>query len=203
MITMAPSPSFPYDPRKVDEMLSKELTQMSVHERDRVYEEIHGVASLCPEETPELVQTSLNEMELEVEAWKRHQTSHQDLPFHRASIDLVNGLPPHSYILQKQDFWLRLLRCELFDAKKAAIRLFRFVEFMHEQYGPAVLERPLQMSDLAEIDNPDVKGKDIMECMKAGHTQLLPFRDRSGRRIIATTMRLALTYDMSVRVSMP
>ena len=43
----------------VDNMLSKELNQLSVKDRNALVEEIHGVRSLAPEETPELIATRL------------------------------------------------------------------------------------------------------------------------------------------------
>jgi len=65
----------------------------------------------------------------------------------------------------------------LFNAKKAAIRLAKYLELAYELYGEEALRRPLRIDDL--------NSKEEIEVMNAGHTQLLPFRDRSGRRILA------------------
>ena len=46
----------------VDNLLSKELLQLSLKDRTAIQEEIHGVKCLAPEETPELLEASLIEL---------------------------------------------------------------------------------------------------------------------------------------------
>ena len=46
----------------VDSALAKEFSKLSVHERSKTYEELHGVND-CVEETPIFVQNSLRQLE--------------------------------------------------------------------------------------------------------------------------------------------
>mmetsp|Transcript_7290 Transcript_7290/g.17838 ORF Transcript_7290/g.17838 Transcript_7290/m.17838 type:complete len:114 (+) Transcript_7290:252-593(+) len=64
---------FYVDPQKVEHLLSHELGSMDVGYRNRINEEIHGVSQRCPEETAEMIQRTLQQLEEE-----------------------LNGLPPQS-----------------------------------------------------------------------------------------------------------
>jgi hypothetical protein len=55
----------------------------------------------------------------------------------------------------------------------------------------AILQRPMQLSDL---------GKDGLDCLRCGDYQPLPFRDRSGRRIIAFVNNFGLQFTIEARV---
>ena len=47
-------------------------------------------------------------------------------------------------------FRLMFLRCELFDATKAARRLINYVALMYELYGDIGLQRRIQIGDMSE-----------------------------------------------------
>jgi hypothetical protein len=79
----------------------------------------------------------------------------------------------------------------------AAERLVRFTEYMHQEYDLEVLERPLRLSDLETKCGS--RGKEVMNCFKSGHTQLLPFRDRSGRRVLVSHLK-GKSFDAEIRV---
>jgi hypothetical protein len=53
----------PIDLNDVDHLLSKELESLSFKERSQIQEEIHGVSSLCPKETPGMVEEALSSMQ--------------------------------------------------------------------------------------------------------------------------------------------
>jgi hypothetical protein len=168
--------------KKIDNLLSKELKSLSIQQRTKVQEEVHGVANLCPEENPGMIEEALTSMQ---------QHLHAILDKH-----VHDQLSPNSYLFTRE--WrLKFLRCELFDCKKAAVRLVRFTEYMHEEYDLEVLERPLRLSDLETKYGP--KGKEVLNCLKVGHTQLLPFRDKSGRRVIVAHFK-AVNFDPEIRV---
>ena len=109
---------------------------------------------------------------------------------------VYDQLSPSSY-LHTQEWRLKFLRSELYDCKLAAERLVRFTEYMYREYDLEVLERPLRLSDL-ESKGP--RGKEVIESFKSGHTQLLPFRDRSGRRVFTSHFK-AMFFDAEIRVS--
>jgi hypothetical protein len=61
-----------------------------------------------------------------------------------------------------------------------------------EYYGTEALLRPLCMSDL---------GKEEMELLRSGEYQFLPFRDRSGRRVLSCLGQTGMQYSLFTRVS--
>jgi hypothetical protein len=172
------------DPKEIDQLLSRELQSLSFQERSKIQEEVHGVTNLCPEESPQMVANAIISMQRHLEAIPKKP--------------IYDSLSPSSY-LHSTDWLLRFLRCELFDCKKAAERLVMFTEYMAEEYEMDVLERPLQLIDLLSKCGP--RGKEVMDCFRTGHTQPLPFRDRSGRRVLTSFGDVAIAFDADVRVS--
>jgi hypothetical protein len=172
----------PIDVKDVDQLLSNELESLSFKERIQIQEEIHGVATLCPEESSEMVEEALKSMQQYVNNIQQKQ--------------IYDQLSPTSY-LHTKEWKLRFLRCELFDCKKAAERLVRFTEYMEKEYDMEVLERPLRLSDLQTKNG---SGREIMDSFRSGHSQQFPFRDRSGRRILVTCANHSMIYKADIRV---
>jgi hypothetical protein len=168
--------------KAIDGVLSKELKSLSIQQRTKVQEEVHGVTNLCPEENPVMIEKALTSLQQHLD----------DIPDKRA----YDQISPLSY-LHTREWRLKFLRCELYDCKMAAERLVRFTDYMHEEYDLEVLERPLTLSDLESKCEP--RGKEVMDCFKSGHSQLLPFRDRSGRRVFSTHFK-AMSFDAEIRV---
>jgi hypothetical protein len=147
--------------------LRKGLQSMPFQKRLQIQEEVHGVADPCPIETLQMIKSALKTMQEQLDdIWYK---------------PIYDKISPSSY-LHTKEFRLRLLRCELFDCKKAAERLIRFTEYMKEEWGFEYLERPLMLSDLE--NGTGNEGCEIMKFLRSGYTQILPFRDRSGRAII-------------------
>lgn len=142
--------------------LAQDLTRMSVQSRNEMNEEIHGLRTLTPEETPEMVQDKLRELNYALNM----------LPS-TPSYDEAMGLS--SELVKSSEFRMRFLRAETFDARKAAIRMEQYLTFAKNYFGPEALHRPSFMSDL---------DKQEQEMLKAGNLQLLDSRDRFGRRIV-------------------
>ena len=163
----------------VEELLSREMQSISFQERVLIQEEIHGVADLCPDETPELIGAALHAMQ-----------HYLDAIFYKP---IYNQVSASSYI-HTSEFRLRFLRREFFNSQKAAERLVRFTEYMYQEYGMEVLERPLRLSDLATKFG--AQGKEIMKLFKAGYAQLLPYRDRFGRRVLFTHTKSIAFEDL-------
>ena len=83
-------------------------------------------------------------------------------------------------------FRLRFLRAEQFRPKQAAERMIRNLDLLFRYVGPEGLKRPIRLSDL---DEPS------LSLLKAGSFQLLPCRDRSGRRIVVRIGPLGLDFN--------
>ncbi len=187
------------DERFVDDLLAKEMLKLSVKDRNDIQEEIHGVKCLAVEENEELVQKSLKDLEKEIQNIPDSQK--------RAYLkSLENEHPPlqpdskedtttpvaennknnnnnnsktsrrrsRSYI-HGDDFRLRFLRCDLFDVPKAAKRLVTYLDLLVELFGEYALKRPICLSDFS---------KEELRHLRKGMIQPLPYRDRSGRRIV-------------------
>mmetsp|Transcript_20998 Transcript_20998/g.43231 ORF Transcript_20998/g.43231 Transcript_20998/m.43231 type:complete len:475 (+) Transcript_20998:260-1684(+) len=167
------------DPNDVDQLLSRELASLDVQGREAILEEVHGVRCITPEETPLLLETSLARFNEELES------IHMKPAFDRSQ-ELASPRVP-SYV-NTDEFRLRFLRCELFDAKKASARMCRFLDTLMELFDgkEELLLRPPRILDFSKT-----------ECavLKSGNLQLLPYRDRSGRRILTVAIDLSLALD--------
>ncbi len=155
--------------RAVDSLLSRALFQLSMNERSAMEEEIHGVRCLAPEETPQLLQSSLQKLSMVL-------ASDEIIPVDQKLAYLQSQQLPSTYI-NGDEFRLRFLRLTLFDVVKAAQRMVRFIDVAVIFFGDAVLERPVRLQDLSKKE---------VQLLRSGKHQLMPFRDRSGRRIICS-----------------
>ena len=168
--------------REIDDLLWKDLQSLSLQDRNAVIEEIHGVQTIAPEETPLMISSALRELAMHIEQMPYEQ---------KAAYARSQELYPNSYI-NDRDFRLRFLRCELFDASKAAARMVDLLDMMVDLFGDYVLKRPFQITDFSWEE---------MQCLRRGYLQLLPYRDRSGRRIFAVVGGMATDFPLTVRVS--
>jgi hypothetical protein len=170
----------------------EEQFQQSVSFQDyqRVHEEVHGACCLSPNETPELIRSSLDKLDRELQSTA--QSSSSSNPEHRlykySSYQTAVHLPAPSYVTTSK-FKVRFLRSELFDVVKAAKRLNLFCELVLEFYGQ--IQHPISLRDLSRRE---------LEMLRDGDIQPLPFRDRTGRRVIVTLNNFSLQYPLEIRV---
>jgi hypothetical protein len=152
----------------IDEtILARELNQLSMEERELIYEEIHGVDKII-EETPEFVSERLAALDQEL----------RKISF-KPAYEQAKKMS-EKYVTDRK-FRLMFLRADYFDPNKAATRLVKFMEEKLKMFGPETLVRPLYLSDLNEDDRA---------CLKAGALQALPVRDRAGRAILGNFRNL-------------
>ena len=153
---------------EIETRLASELNQLSMKERDDVFNDIHGVADIV-EETPELLEKSLlciqQELDKIISQPKKKQVC--------AAYLLAKEKNPH-YVLNPK-FLVTFLRSESFHPPKAALRLLKFLQEKLTLFGPEKVGRDILLSDL---DSRDLKS------LESGFMQLLPARDRAGRAII-------------------
>ena len=178
--------SVPSRAREVDDLLTKELLELSFADRSAISEEIHGVRCMAPKETPDLLKRSLRELQEELDgipykpAYDKAQAFAKDPEFSQTSY------------VNTAEFRLKFLRCEFFDVGKAVIRLLRYLDLMVELYGLIGLKRKIMLSDFP---------KNELQVLRAGFFQMFPFRDRSGRRIMCIVGEMGVQYDSLIRVS--
>lgn len=143
----------------VDELLSNELAALSLVEQDKVMFDVHGLAPEI-EETEELIEKSLEDMDKELEQIKK-----------KPAFDMAMKMNPGH--VQSRELRIRFLRCEFFKCKNAAKRLVLHFEKKKMMFGDGdVLGRDVRLSDMSAED---------LEHMKYGAIQVLPTRDASGR----------------------
>jgi hypothetical protein len=149
----------------IHEMWEKEQRSLSKQER-RYYERIVQGSRTCSpvEETKEMLQQSLLKMQIEIENLKNDQRRAYN-----------KGLSMKSSYVHDADFRLSFVRAERYDPEKAAIRFCKWLDLLLYLYGDVALTRRLRYGDLQ---------KDDAALLKEGLYQILPSRDRIGRRIL-------------------
>ena len=160
----ASAPSIPTSNIESGSMINQEMLKYNLSERNAIYEEVHGVGSLCPEENPLLIRNSLDRLDLELKVLPAVQKESYEMS-QRLLKTYVNEV----------DFRLRFLRADLFDPRKAARRMALFLDTARDFFGDYALERPIRLSDFTKKE---------LKCMNLGRIQMLPYRDRGGRRIV-------------------
>lgn len=154
-----------FDPNHADALLARDLNRMTVEQRSIVFDDVHGVRNLRPEETnPIKMMESLDGMNSAI---------------HRIEVkpafDEAYRLDSQ-YVLRDKQFRMKFLRAEEYDFHQAAQRFVNYLDFTYELFGPLALMRPLFLDDLS---------KEEQNVVKDGSQQLLPIRDRMGRRIFS------------------
>ena len=157
------------DQKTVDAFLANELNQLSLQEREQVYEELHGVDDII-KETDELINDRLAQLEREISLIPDSQKE-----------AYLQGLEVNEEHVNSKKFRLMFLRADYFDPKKAAKRLVWFMAKKLQFFGRESLGRSLMLEDL---------DRDTRTCLESGHIQLLPNRDRAGRVVLCDLQNL-------------
>jgi hypothetical protein len=143
------------------DLLARDLTKMSMKEREEVFHDLHGVATVASE-TPELLARTLAELEVKLAKMKK------DNAYNIAKIQNL-------LYVSNSKFRLKFLRAESFDVGRAADRIVRFFEQKIMLFGPEKLAKDIKLDDLDEGD---------VACLESGLIQVLPSRDSAGRAIL-------------------
>ena len=168
-------------PEHAERVWARELYEMNSDVREAVNYELHGVQSRAAPEDPANIARALHFFQVEIDT--------QILPIHKqAYTRAVVGL--QSNYVRTPEFRLRFLRAERFDVKKAAIRYCRGLDYLVSSFGEQALLRQLYLSDLS---------KEEERFLKKGLKQILPTRDRFGRRLMAHFGSYSNEYSFSLR----
>ena len=133
-----------------------------------------------PEENPELLRESLSKLAEILDS--NDHIPERDKKAYLASQRLGESIPTY---VNTDDFRLRFLRADLFDIHKAARSIVKFLDMVEATFGPYALERPPQLDDF---------DKDELKMIKKGFIQFLPYRDRSGRRVMVIFLHDTLLH---------
>jgi hypothetical protein len=146
-----------------DADLAKEMNELSVQERAKVLEELHGVAE-PQEETPEFVSASIDAFDAALKKIPK--------PKRRATEKAFFLRPSFQ---NDQKFTLMFLRADYYDAQKAASRMIKYFEWKQRLFGEEKLGKDITLDDLHE--------KDIQIAVLSGGCLQLPDKDPTGRPV--------------------
>jgi hypothetical protein len=155
-----PPPTSDPRPEHAASLLAKEMTRLSVQERENALYDLHGICSSV-EETPEFVESKFAQLDQELAKICS-----------KPSYDLALSQSPE-YVTNR-DFRLMFLRCDRWDARLTAIRMGRYFSSKLDLFGEEKLTKTITQADLSSGD---------LECLYSGYFQQLPFRDRAGRLV--------------------
>jgi len=174
----------------MEKLWAKELYNMDSKEREDIANEIHGVrSSRAIQETPEVIfegiQLLRDYIELNVE---RNVGTLDDIvpaditrkAYKRVLFSELTERGQNIPYIHTEKFLIKFLRASYFDVEKAGLRYFRWLDLMYDIFGDIAFKRPLMMTDLTNRE---------IRYLKKGQMQLLPSRDRVGRRIFAFSGR--------------
>ena len=170
----------PVSLQEADALLAKELMQLSVNERNKAIEEVHGVDDPISDEDPEVVQQGLSQMNVEIDKQlQAYGGNDKAVTYHEA-------LAQNPSYVQDRGFRLMFLRAEgLDEPSRAADRLLNFFSIKEKLFGKEMLTKDITLEDL---------GEDARTNMRLGYVTLLPSKDRSGRRIVVAMPNLLNTF---------
>jgi hypothetical protein len=198
-------------PQSIDELLNRELAQLSLQEKINFGDEIHGFLSRAPPETPDFLREKFDAMQQHLGKLPNGSKLAylEACRIQRQWLDASVAVDVH---VLTEEYRLRFLRADLHDPLKAAVRYCKWLDLLVEFYGEVSLTRPLYLSDLSGAGESPAKSNggnrsdddaagDALRLLKEGFVHLLPSRDRSGRRIVALIGRMGTEFPMRTRVS--
>jgi hypothetical protein len=166
-------------PEATSAMLAKEMNQLSVEEREKVLEDIHGIARAVDEPLA-YVKNSLALLEHELSKTSRN----------KVAFDLAN-IQSKEYV-SSEKLRLMFLRAESFDAYKAASRMIRFFDEKYKLFGAEKLTKDIVLADLDPYD---------IAALEKGFYQVLPEKDSAGRKVCCFFPKLKVVQTPQNQVS--
>ncbi len=154
-------------------VLARELNSLSLQERNRVIESIHGVDDVV-KETPQWIVKKLREFQKSLNKLLQADSEQTNITVATREAYEEAQRQSKTYV-QNRAFRLMFLRAESFDASLAAQRMLVYLEEKLSRFGPEALTRPLILTDLS----PQSRAMLI----DLGIFQVLPTRDSVGRAI--------------------
>jgi lipopolysaccharide biosynthesis regulator YciM len=147
-----------------DALLAKEMAAMSAQEREKSLNDVHGVSDVIDEQ-PTFVRAKMEEMEMEL----------AKLTSKKGKEAYMQAVAQNKEYVTCDRFRLKFLRSEMFDARLAARLMVRFFDEKKKLFGPEKLTKEIMLGDLDKEDQ---------KFLERGMGQILPQRDRAGRRIM-------------------
>jgi hypothetical protein len=181
LLSDLPVPSSPTEcptPAEADAMLAKEMNQLSVDEREKVFEDVHGIARAV-DEPLDYVKNSLVLLEEELSKTPN-----------KVAFDLAK-FQSKEYVSDEK-LRLMFLRAENFDVCMAASRMVKFFDEKYELFGPEKLTKEIILADLDPGD---------IAALERGFYQVLPEKDCAGRKVLCFFPKLQVVQTTQNMVS--
>jgi hypothetical protein len=154
-------------PNEMDRIIAKEMTDLSLQERESAENDVHGIRQSRAED-PLALQNGLLHLQRHLDTMKKGTV------YEEAEMMNRNYVTDHK-------FRLKFLRADLYDPKEAAERMIRFFELKKSLFGTEKLVKDITIDDLDEDD---------METLRSGYMQLPPYTDMAGRTILIGMLKL-------------
>lgn len=150
------------DIKETEDLLSNELSKLSMNERSQAYDDLHCVGDEL-QETPEMVEKSLFEFD---QAISKHRNSAYDIAWKQ-----------NKAYVEDPSFRLKFLRAQMHNVSKAVHQMMNFLRYKGEFFGEDKIARDITLADLSEEDK---------ELMMSGILHIQAERDRMGRVVLYT-----------------
>jgi hypothetical protein len=183
LLSDLPVPSSPTGcptPAEAGAMLAKEMNQLSVDEREKALEDVHGIARAVLDEPLDYVTNSLVLLEEELSKTPN-----------KVAFDLAK-FQSKEYV-SNEKLRLMFLRAESFDVYMAASRMVRFFDEKYKLFGPEKLTKDIILADLDPGD---------IAALERGFYQVLPEKDCAGRKVLCFFSKLKVVGTTQNMVSL-
>eukprot|EP00980_Cylindrotheca_fusiformis_P012840 scaffold3169_cov107-Cylindrotheca_fusiformis.AAC.10 len=147
----------------VDKILAADLERLTLTEREKVYEDVHGVSDAI-QETPELIASCMEQMDHEIGLIQDKGAYDQAK---LQSFDFVSN----------RKLRLAFLRSTSFNPKMAASHLVQYFRKKLDIFGPEKLTK-------SSITLDDIGA--ATRIVELGRLQILPNRDSKGRAVVVS-----------------
>jgi hypothetical protein len=172
-------------PDEASIVLAEDMNGLSVEEREKVLEDVHGIARVV-DEPEEFIEACLALLEKEI-----------DNISSKMAYDLARSMSEEYTCSNKMR--LMFLRAESFHPYNTACCMVRFFDEKCELFGAEKLTKDIKLADL----DPD----DIMT-IESGFLQVLPEKDCAGRKVfcffpelkgVRTAQNIVSYYDVIMK----
>lgn len=153
-----------------DRIIAAELNRLSLEEREKVFNDIHGLPEMR-EETPQFIQSCFDQFDAHLFAIKPN-----------TAYELAERLSP--MYVKRDEFRLLFIRACRYDPHAAANKMIKFFQLKKDLWGVDKLCQDITLDDLDE---------DTLETLKGGDSQISPVRDMAGRPIVLGIVELRKT----------
>ncbi len=154
-------------------LLAREFSSLSLQERNKVIESIHGVDDIV-KETPHLIVKKLRDFQKALDKLLLSNAEQSNITVATRKAYEEAQRQSKTYV-QSRSFRLMFLRAESFEPSLAAQRMLIHLEEKLSRFGPQALTRPLTIKDLSPQSRAML--------VDLGIHQWLPTRDSVGRAV--------------------